>query len=154
RDKIIAEDILAIGRDELTARKYRQPFCGTCMARNLHLLYTAVRANGLDAEAARVLGPLYREFNEQNRKIGHPDYVVLDGELRSKDDVYRLGTEALRLGDEGLCEAEKYFNALVEGAPEFAEGFFQAARVAERRGSAEVASTLMAEAVRLHPSHE
>src|SRR5262249_16443438 len=59
QDKVIADDVLTVTRDELTARKYRQPFCGTCMARNLHLVYTGVPADGLEAEAVRVLGPLY-----------------------------------------------------------------------------------------------
>jgi hypothetical protein len=154
QDKIIADDILTIAPEELTARKYRQPFCGTCMARNLHLLYTGVPAAGLEEEAIRVLGPLYDQFQEQNLKIGHPDYVVLDGELRLKDEVYGFGLEALRLGDEGLGEAEKYFNALVDGAPEFAEGFFQAARVAERQHAQDRARSLMAEAVRLFPTHD
>jgi hypothetical protein len=79
---------------------------------------------------------------------------VLDGELRLKYEVYELGLQALRLGDEGLGEAEKYFNALVDGAPEFAEGFFQAARVAERKQAQDRARSLMAEAVRLLPTHD
>lgn len=153
-DKIIANDILATARDELTARKYRQPFCATCMARNLHLLYTGVPAAGLEAEAEHVLGPLYREFQEQNRKIGHPDYVVLDGELRLKDEIYNSGMEALQRGDDGLDDAKKCFDALIGGAPEFAEGFFQAARVAERQGAADRACSLFAEAVRLLPTHD
>jgi MoaA/NifB/PqqE/SkfB family radical SAM enzyme len=154
QDKTIADDVLTVARGELTARKYRQPFCGTCMARNLHLVYTGVPAAGLEAEAIRVLGPLYREFQEQNRKIGHPGYVVLDGEFRPRDDVYGLGLEALSRDAEGIGDAQKYFDALVAGAPEFAEGFFQAARLAERRGSLDDASSLMAEAVRLSPAHD
>jgi hypothetical protein len=154
QDKIIASDMLTVTHDELTARKYRQPFCETCMARNLHLVYTAVSTAGLEEEATRVLGPLYQEFQEQNRRIGNPDYVVLDGELRLKNEVYQLGIEALQHGNEGLDDAFKLFNALVEGAPEFAEGFFQAGRVAERRGSLVRACSLMAEAVRLLPTHD
>lgn len=154
RDKIIADDFLAVDAEDLRQRKYGHDFCGTCMKRNLHLLYTAVPSAGIEREAERVLGPLYSEFLEENRKIGSSDYVIFDNAFLSKDEAYRRGIEALHRGGSKLDEAETYFNALVCYTPEFGEGFFQAARIAERKGAMTRARELMAEASRLAPDHD
>jgi MoaA/NifB/PqqE/SkfB family radical SAM enzyme len=154
RDKIIADDFLAVDAEDLRRRKYSHDFCGTCMKRNLHLLYTAVPSVGLEQEAERVLGPLYSEFLEENRKIGSFDYVIFDNAFLSKDEAYQRGMDALRAGGKKLDEAEAYFDALVSYTPEFGEGFFQAARIAEKKGAMTRARALMAEAARLAPDHD
>lgn len=151
RDKIIADDFLAIGADELRRRKYGHDFCATCMKRNLHMLYTAVPSAGIEQEAEAVLGPLYSAFLQEARRTG---CVIFKGQSIPKDEAYRRGMAALRRGGRSLDMAEAYFNALIQYTPEFGEGFFQAARIAEKKGALDRARALMAEASRLAPEHE
>ncbi|GIK80203.1 MAG: hypothetical protein BroJett024_13080 [Alphaproteobacteria bacterium] len=151
RNKIIADDFLTIDAEELRQRKYAHDFCGTCMKRNLHMLYTAVPSAGIEKEAEAVLGPLYSAYLAETRRTG---YVMFEGQSIPKDEAYRRGMEALRRGGRSLDVAEAYFNALIKDTPEFGEGFFQAARIAERKGALDRARTLMAEASRLAPDHE
>ena len=152
-DKTIAERFVDMSRSQLESLRYQQTFCQTCMSRNMHLVYTGVPAPGIDEEAVRVLGPTYAAFLRQNAEIGAEDTVYLEDRFVSVEDVYRRGLDALSLGDAGLGEADTCFAALVDGAPEFGEGFFQAARTAERRGDMDRARTLMREAVRLAADH-
>ncbi|MCQ3943019.1 MAG: hypothetical protein DPW22_07360 [Alphaproteobacteria bacterium] len=105
----------------------------------------------LSKEAEAVLGPLYSAYLAETRRTG---YVMFEGQSIPKDEAYRRGMEALRRGGRSLDVAEAYFNALIKDTPEFGEGFFQAARIAERKGALDRARTLMAEASRLAPDHE
>jgi hypothetical protein len=138
----------------LERRKYSQPFCGTCMSRSMHQLFTGVPVSGATEEAVRILGPLYRAFDLQNRMIGSPAHIVTGNRFHSLDEIYLAGLSALsRDDDDTRAEAERCFGLLTDQAPHFGEGFFQAARLAARRGDTDRAAALMGEAVRLAPDH-
>lgn len=153
KDKTISEDFLKAEEKDLEKARYGHSFCSSCMSRSMHMMYTAVSTPGIEAEAARVLGPLYKQFQEEDSLIGRPDYIVWENELHPILEVYNIGLAALSLGEEGLSTAERCFETLVDEVPTFGEGIFQAARIAERRGNKDRALHLVEDAVRLAPGH-
>lgn len=150
-DKTIAPDFLALDNAALTRAKYGHSFCDSCMSHSMHQMYTGIPSPSLIAESARILGPLYQAFLEQERGIDDPDRIVVDGKFVRIQEIYDRAMAKLGTGE--LAQAEAYFTALVDQAPTFGEGFFHAARLAEHRGEREAAIRLLSEAVRLLPDH-
>lgn len=150
-DKIVAKNFLDTDEGSLKRAKYSHSFCETCMSRSMHMMYTGVSSNGLMQEAATVLGPLYKKYQEEEAHLTDPDLIVWDGQFRTIQDVYDEGVQALGIGKDGLLDADRHFTALARQAPTFGEGLFQAARVAEQLGEQQRALFLMAEAARLAP---
>jgi hypothetical protein len=153
-DKIIAGDFLSTARESVEAAKYAHPFCGTCMGRHVNKLYTGMIGAELNEAALRVLGPVFAMFMAENRSIGDPDLVVMDNTFHSKADVYQRGIAALSFGEAGWNEAERYFAALTAGAPDFAEGYFQAGSLAKSRGHLAAARLYAEEAIRMAPENK
>jgi predicted O-methyltransferase YrrM len=82
------------------------------------------------------------------------DFVLIENRYQRIDELYQAGLQALtRDNEEGRREAERCFALLTAHAPRFGEAFFQAARLAEKRGDTARAAQLMGEAVRLTPDH-
>jgi tetratricopeptide (TPR) repeat protein len=108
----------------------------------------------INKAALEVLGPVFRVFLEETQLVGNADFVVMDNAFQRKDDVYARGIAALSLGEAGWDEAAHCFEALTKGAPDFAEGYFQAAALAKLRGQIATARTYSEEAIRLHPAHD
>lgn len=115
----------------------------------IRLMSAAVR---LVPEHAPYVEDLQRLQSTDYRK---PDFFRYhDAETRAWiETVYERGIAALKKGNRGLAEAEQCFDDLVQRIPDHAEGCFQAARIAKRRGNHERALSLMANAVRLSPDH-
>jgi len=88
----------------------------------------------------------------QNR-IGNPDYVVIGDSFYDKNATYRRGMDALSRGQDGWFEAEECFDALADGAPDFAEGFFQAGALARLKGDMKKARDMATKALTLLPSN-
>jgi tetratricopeptide (TPR) repeat protein len=153
KDKIIEGDFRSVTRKDLTRKKYSHPFCGDCMKAHVNKLYTGIGAAELSAEAANVLGPLYEEFLTLQNQIGNPDYVVIGNSLCDKTATYLRGIEALSRGQGGWFEAEECFDALADGAPDFAEGYFQAGALARLKGNTKKAREMATKALNLLPSN-
>ncbi|MBA4191439.1 MAG: hypothetical protein C0467_25955 [Planctomycetaceae bacterium] len=154
QDKIVAKDYLAAPRGEIEQAKAAHPFCGDCTAHHIDQIYNCVEPAVLHEEAAAVLGPVYSAYRSQTQYLGHPDYVVLGDAFLHRDVVYARLLESLTLGQAGRDEAERCASALVDGAPDFGEGFFQAGRLAASRGERVRAEQLLARAVALTPGHD
>jgi len=154
RDKIIVGDFLSAARRNVEAAKYSHPFCGSCMRRHVNKLYTGMNGPELNEAALETLGPVFRMFIEESRSIGDPNVVVMNNSFHSKADVYQRGIAALSLGEAGWDEAERCFEALTTGAPDFAEGYFQAGALAKSRGHLAAARAHAEEAIRMAPDNE
>jgi hypothetical protein len=154
RDKIIVDDFLTASRSTVDAAKYAHPFCETCMMLHVNKVYTVMNRTQQNEAAAEILGPIFQMYVNESRLIGDPDVVVLDNVFEAKTHVFERGMAALSCGEAGWDETERCFTALVKGAPDFAEGFFQAARLARARGQFGTARSHAAEAVRLHPGRQ
>jgi len=152
-DKTIAPDFLDIGNDALTHKKYGHDFCNTCMSRSMHQMYTGVASPSLTAEAVNVLGPLYQEFLTEEQCLNDPESIVWDGRFVRVGEIYDSAMHELNENGD-IAKAQGYFDALTEQMPNFGEGFFHAARIAEHFENKDKALTLMAEAVRLSPGHQ
>lgn len=153
-DKIVADDFLANDNAALVAARQAHDYCRTCMGHRLHYVYTGAYPSALEEEAVRVLGDDYAAYLAATRLVGDPGVVVYDGELRKIDDVYAQGIAALSGGDtEAFEKAEKCFDALVAGAPQFGEGVYQAAAVKQRLGRREDAARLAVRALELTPDN-
>jgi tetratricopeptide (TPR) repeat protein len=153
-DKIIEGDFRSVTRRDLTQKKYSHPFCGDCIEAHVNKLYTGVGAGELSAEAAQILGPLYEEFVALQNQIGNPDYVVIGNSFCDKTATYLRGLDALSRGQEGWLDAEECFDALADGAPDFAEGYFQAGALARLKGNVKKAREMAANALNLLPSNQ
>jgi hypothetical protein len=154
KDKIIDGDFRSVTRADLTQKKYSHPFCGDCMNAHVNKLYTGVGAGELSAEAAKVLGPLYEEFLTLQNQVGNPDYVVIGNSFCDKTATYLRGMDALSRGQDGWFEAEQCFDALADGAPDFAEGYFQAGALARLKGNVKKAREMATNALNLLPSNQ
>jgi len=153
QDKVLAPNYLDVTWTELAQRKSEHSFCTDCTAHHVDQIYNHVEPEVLHEEAARVLGPLYAAYRRQTQHLGQPDYVILDDQFLHRDAAYKRLLAALSLGDEGRSAAEKYAAALVRGAPEFGEGYFQAARLAAARGDHAKGLALLQQAVKMTPEH-
>jgi tetratricopeptide (TPR) repeat protein len=154
RDKIIDGDFRNATREDVTRKKYAHPFCGDCIKTHVNKLYTGIGAGELNAEAAKVLGPLYEMFLTLQNRIGNPDYVVIGSSFYDKTATYLRGMDALSRGQEGWSAAEECFDALADGAPDFAEGYFQAGALARLKDNRKKAREMAATAQKLEPSNQ
>ena len=152
-DKLIANDFLAAAEEDLVAARRNHPYCGTCMKHRLHHCYTGIRPDSFHEKVLEVLGEEYSAYKAASVHVGSRDHVVFDGQLTPYQEIYGQGMERLRYGDEPdqLRAAEKHFDALVEYAPWFAEGLFQAASVKKRLGDSGAARELAKAASEAHP---
>jgi hypothetical protein len=154
RDKIISGDFLSTTRQSIEAAKYSHAFCGTCMGHHVNKLYTGMNMTQINKAASEVLGPVFRMFLEEAQLVGNADFVVMDNAFQRKAEVYARGIAALSLGEAGWDEAEHCFEALTIGAPDFAEGYFQAGALAKLRGRIATARAHAEEATRLYPAND
>jgi tetratricopeptide (TPR) repeat protein len=154
KDKIIEGDFRSVTPKDLTRKKYSHPFCGDCIKAHVNKLYTGIGASELNAEAAEVLGPLYEEFLALQNQIGNPDCVVIGNSFCDKTATYLRGIDALSRGQDGWFEAEECFDALADGAPDFAEGYFQAGALARLQGNLKKAREMATNALNLLPSNQ
>jgi len=152
RNSVISSDFLTTSRDQIEARKYDHGFCADCMGSHVNKLYTGFNAAEKQDAAISVLGPLYAAYLDQTKLMGSAKHVVVGESFESKQAVYERGLSALSHGEPGWNEAETCFDALVTGAPDFAEGFFQAAALARRRGQKATARALAQRANELDPN--
>jgi MoaA/NifB/PqqE/SkfB family radical SAM enzyme len=147
--QIIAQDFLAVPQVELQARKYAHDFCGTCMSRNLDMMYTAVPSPAMEARAADVLGPVWQAFVEGWSK-------PIATRIRWRD--LALGVQeacdlATKLSSRGEKDAARQLWTMIRTqCPDHAEAAFQLGwlTVHEDLGAA---LDLFAEAERLFPGH-
>jgi hypothetical protein len=61
-EQLIASNYLEVSRDELLKRKYEHSFCGTCMNKNLDMVFTGVGNDLVEQRAAAVLGQEFADF--------------------------------------------------------------------------------------------
>lgn len=148
----IAKSFVDSSPEELRKLKYSHPYCGTCMNSHVNKLYTGDNRQQRDEAAVAALGPLFRAYLDEARLVGSADAVVVDNRFITIMDAYHAGMKAM--SEERLADAETYFTALVSGALEFGEGFFQAGQLAMKQGDRRKALTYYAEASRLDPTHE
>lgn len=152
-DKQIAKNFLNHDEEELRARKYAHPFCGTCMSNHVNKLYIGIGTRERNERAVEILGPLFEAYLEENAIVNDPDHVVFEDALVTKDEIYQRAMSAIGRGPEGLEEAQACLSALMDQAPDFGEGYFQAGRLAISQGDKEKAEDLLARAVALAPDN-
>jgi MoaA/NifB/PqqE/SkfB family radical SAM enzyme len=147
--QIIAKDFLSVPHAELQARKYAHDFCGTCMSRNLDMMYTAVPSPVMEAKAADVLGPVWQAFvAEWNKPI--------ETRIRWRDralgvqEACDLATELSSRGEKDA--ARELWTTIWTQCPDHAEAAFQLGWLTVHKDLG-AALDLFAEAERLFPGH-
>jgi hypothetical protein len=152
-DSLIASDFRTTSKSQIEKSKYDHPLCGPCMEHQVNKIFTGMHTPERNEEAVAVLGPIYRSYLEETRNLGQTGYVAIDGMLLNVEHVYALGMAALSRGKAGWEQARRYFDVLVSGSPEFGEGFYQSAALAEREGNLSLAMQHAREAVRQLPDN-
>lgn len=150
RDKLIADDFLAVPHQTLQQRKYEHEFCGDCMTRNLDMMYTAVPSPAMEAEAADVLGPIWQAFIESwNRPL--VVRVPWEGKELEVQDACDRAASLKAAGD--IRTSSELYAAICETVPNHAEAHFQRGWLVAAH-DVDAALALFATARRLDPDHE
>jgi MoaA/NifB/PqqE/SkfB family radical SAM enzyme len=122
--QIVARDFLEVPHDEIQKRKYAHEFCGTCMTRNLDMMYTAVPSPKMEAAAAEILGPVWRAYIEQANQ-------PLERRISWKDKTYGiqegadLAAALVRRGDK--ADARSIYELICSEMPEHGDAHYHLA---------------------------
>jgi MoaA/NifB/PqqE/SkfB family radical SAM enzyme len=149
-NQIVARDFLEIGHEELQRRKYAHAFCGTCMSRNLDMMYTAATPEAIERRAADVLGPVWHRFLEDWRK---PVVPRIDWEGRGLEVQEACDLAAGYTGQGDIEKAAMLYGLITEECPDHGEAACQLGWVEGRRGNIPLALEQFARAARLWPGH-
>jgi len=152
QDKIIADDIPDDRFGGVDGAQIPPAVLRTCMARNLHLVYTGVRRR---VSKRRRYGFSARFIASSRSRTQDRPSGLRRARRRASAEGRGLWIwlEALRLGRRGSGRPEKYFNALIDGRAGIRRGFsrLRGSPNARRRKSAPVAD---GGSVRLWPTHD
>jgi MoaA/NifB/PqqE/SkfB family radical SAM enzyme len=149
--QIVARDFLEVGHEELQRRKYDHPFCGTCMSRNLDMMYTAVMPQTIERRAADVLGPAWESFLENWRKPVVPR-IAWEGRRLEVQEACDLAASYVRADD--IESAGRLYRLVAEECPDHAEAVCQIGWIAARLGDVPAALEHFDRAAELYPGHE
>lgn len=151
KDKIIADNFLDIPRKELQAKKYRHPFCKTCMAHSLDMAFTGVDTALVQKRAVSVLGPRYEQFLDKWNVSLEP-IVELDGKELTAQETFDLALNYEIKAD--FIRAKVLYQKLLAVFPRHSEGFFKLGLIFENEKNYVQAIECYQSAINVWPTHQ
>lgn len=125
-----------MGRDELQQRKYAHNYCKTCQSKNADMMFTGVPSEELEVIATTVLGDLYRQFIEDERRTDSFG-IFHDDEFLTMQAACDMAHGMVSAGK--LDEAISLYKEVLEATPAHGEANFQLGYIAEKKGERETA---------------
>lgn len=154
KDKIIADDFRTVSPEAIRQRKYEHSFCEPCMTSHTNKLFTGYNVRERNEFAVNILGPLFDAYLKETTYIGHPDYVFINNQPVHKMTAYENAMQARSRGKQGHQDAIRNLDALISGAPDFAEAYFQRASLAQEMGDLNQAKLLASQAAHMAPDNQ